>query len=92
MSTVYLPVSKSHLTNIYTKETQIQMNMESVEISCELGPSLPGLQIYPNFAENSESESLAGRSKRISSKVHFNIIRDSNIPLSLKTMGEMFAS
>ena len=39
MSTVYFPVSKYHLTNIYI------------------------VQIYPNFAQNSESESLGGRSK-----------------------------
>ena len=30
--------------------------------------SLPGVQIYPNFAQNSESESLAGRSKELVAK------------------------
>ena len=37
----------------------------------------------PNFAENIKSEFLAGRSNRISSKVDFNLIRDSTIPLGL---------
>ena len=91
MSTVYFPLSKYHLTNIYTNEnpnTACVVNVKNVEISNELGQSLPGLQIYPNFTQNSESESLAGRSKRISSKVDFNVIRDPNIPLGLKNYGE----
>ena len=83
MSTVYFPVSKYHLTNINMKEAQILfVNKKSVEISIELGQSLLGVQIYPNFGQNSESESFAGRSKRIS-KIDFNIIRDPNIPLGL---------
>ena len=45
------------------------MNKKSDEISNELGQSLPGLHIYPNFAQNRESESFAKRSKRISSKM-----------------------
>ena len=45
--------------------TDCVVNVKSVEISIELGQSLPGLQIYPNFAQNSESASLTGRSKRI---------------------------
>ena len=53
-----------------------------------VGQSLPGMQIYPNLTKNSESESLAGRSKRISSKVDFNVIRDSNIPLDFINYGE----
>ena len=44
------------------------MNKKSVEISNELGQSLLGKQFYSNFGQNSESESFAGRSKRISSK------------------------
>ena len=91
ISTRYFPVSKYHLTNIFTKEnsnTDCVVNVKSVEISNELGQSLPGLQIYPNFAQNSESESLPGRFKRISSKVDFNVIRDPNIPLDLKNYGE----
>ena len=86
MSNVYFPVSKYHLTNIYMKEnsnTDCVINVKSVEISNKLGQSLPGLEIYPNFAQNSESESLAGRPERISSKVDFNVIRDPNIPLDL---------
>ena len=74
MPIIYFPVSKYHLTNIYMKEdsnTDCVVNVKSFEISNELGRSLLGLQIYPNFAQNSESESLAGRSKRISSKVDF---------------------
>ena len=70
------------------------VNVESIEISneLELGQCLPGLQIYPNFVENSESESLAGRSERISSKKDSSVIRDPNIPLGLKNMGKMFTS
>ena len=50
--------------------------------------SLPGLQIYPNFGQNSESESPAKRSKRISSKIDSNVIGDPNIPLGLIKYGE----
>ena len=91
VSSVYFPVSNYHLTNIYMKEnsnTDFVVNWKSVEISNELGESLPGLQIYPNFAQNHESESLGGRSKRINSKVDFNVIRDPNIPLGLINYAE----
>ena len=85
MSNVYFPaVSKYHLTNICMKEnsnTDCVVNLKSVQIGNELGQSLPGLQIYSNFTQNSESKSLAGRSNRISSKVDFNVVRDPNIPL-----------
>ena len=87
----YFPVSKYYLTDINMKEssnTDCVVNKKSVEISNELGQSLLGKQIYPNFGQNSESESFAGRSKRISSKVDFNIIRDPNIPLGLLKYGE----
>ena len=60
---------------------------ESAEIRNELGQSLLGLQIYPNFAQNSESELLTGRSKRIGSKVDFNVIKDPNMPLGLRSYG-----
>ena len=66
------------------------MNVKSVEISNKLGQSLPGLQIYPNVTENSESKSLSGRPKRTSSKADSNVIRDSNIPLGLINYGEIF--
>ena len=51
------------------------MNVKSVETSNQLRQSLLGLQIYPNFAQNSESESFTGKSSRINSKVDFNVIR-----------------
>ena len=95
MSTVYFPVLKYHLTNINMKEssnTDCVVNKKSIEISNELGQSLLGVQIYPNFGQNSKSESFAGKSKRISSKVDFNIIRDPNILLSLVNYGENVAS
>ena len=44
------------MTNIYMKEnshTDCVVNVKSVEISNQLGQSLPGSQIYPNFAQNS---------------------------------------
>ena len=91
ISAVYFPVSKYHLTNICMEEnsnTDCVVNAKSVEISNELGQSLPELQIYPNFARNSESKSLAGRSKRISSKVDFNVIGYPSIPLGLINYGE----
>ena len=91
MSTVYFPVSKYHLTNIYTKENSNKdcvVNVKRVEISNELSQSSPGVQIYLNLSQNSEFESLAGRSKRISSKVHFNVTRDPNISLGLENYGE----
>ena len=79
-------MSKYHLSNVYMKEnsnTDFVVNVKSVEFTYEPGQSLQGLQIYPNFGQNSESESLAERSKRISSKIDFNVIRDPNIPLGL---------
>ena len=91
MSTVSFPVSEYHLTNINMKErsnTDCVLNKKSVEVSNELGQSLLGVQIYPNFRQNSESESFGGRPKRISSKVDFNIIKDPNIPLGLINYGE----
>ena len=84
MSTACIPVSKYHSTNINMKESSNTgriVNKKSVEISNELGQSLLGVQIYPNCGQNGESESFAGRSKRISGKVDFNIIRDPIIPL-----------
>ena len=54
----------------------------------DVGQSLSVLQIYPNFTQNSESESLARRSKRINSKVYFNVVRDLNVPLGLTNYGE----
>ena len=47
--------------------------MKSVKINNEPGQSLLGLQIYPNLSENSKSESLTERSKRMSRKLDFNI-------------------
>ena len=91
MSTVYFSVSKYHLPNTCVKEnsnTDCVMNVKSVEISNKLGPSLPGLQIYPNFAQNSESGSLVGRSERISSKIDFSVLKDPNILLDLINYGE----
>ena len=70
-------MSNYHLTNINIKEssnTNCGVNKKSVKISNELGQSLLGVQIYPNFGQNSESKSFAGRSKMISSKVDFSII------------------
>ena len=91
MTTVNFPVSKYHLANMLLKEnsnTDCVVNVKIVEISNELSQSLAGLQTYPNFAQNSKSESFLGRSKRISSKVDFNVIRDPNIPLGLINYGE----
>ena len=71
MCTVYFPVSKYHLTNINMKESSnadCVVNKKSFEISNELGQSLLGVQIYPNFGQNSESESFAGRSKELVAK------------------------
>ena len=42
--------------------TDCVVNVKRAEISNKLGQSLPGLQIYPSFPQNSESESFAGRS------------------------------
>ena len=81
MPSVYFLALKHHLTNIYMKENALRkiymkntdfiVNVKSVEIINKLRQSSPGLQIYPNFAENIESEFLTRRSKRISSKVDF---------------------
>ena len=42
--------------------TDCVVNKKSLGISSELGQSLLGVQIYPNFGLNSEYESFAGRS------------------------------
>ena len=54
------------------------VNRKSVENSSELDQNL-WLEINPNFAQNTESESPGERSKRISSKVSFSFVRDPNI-------------
>ena len=94
MPTVYFPVLRYHLTNFYIKEnsnTDSVVNVKSYEISNELGQNISGSQIYLNFAQNSESAFLAERSRRVSGKVDFNIIRDPNILLGLINHGKMFA-
>ena len=56
-------MSNYHLTNINMKEssnTDCVVNKKSLGISNELGQSLLGVQIYPNFSQNSEYESFAG--------------------------------
>ena len=49
--------------------------MKNVEISDELGEHLSGWHIYPSTESPGESF------ERISGKVGFNVVRDSNIPL-----------
>ena len=84
---MYFPVSKYHLTNIYMKEDLNNHSVVNVKndekISNKLGQNLSGLQICPNFGQNNESESIAETFKRISRKVNFNVIRDSDIPFDL---------
>ena len=41
--------------------------------NAEESQNLSGIQIYSNFTQNSESESLAERFKRVSRKVDFNV-------------------
>ena len=68
--------------------TNCVVNVKHAEINYELGQNLSELQIYPNLAENSESESLAEESQRISWKVDFNVVSDPNILLGLINNGE----
>ena len=49
-----------------SSNTDRVVNKKILEISNELGQSLLGVHISPNFGQNSEYESFAGRSKRIS--------------------------
>ena len=72
MSTVYFPVSKYHLTTIYMKENSNTDCVENMK-NAKKSQNLSALQVYPNFAQNSKSESLAERVKRISRKVDFNV-------------------
>ena len=88
MSTVYIPVSKYHFTNILMKENDCVVNdcvvnAKSVKIGNE---KFIRLQFYRTVGQNNESESFAGRSKRIS-----KVGKDPNIPLDLISHGEMFA-
>ena len=57
--------------------------MKSDETRSELG-----LQIYTNFALSNESEFLAERSKTISRKEDFNILKDPDVLLGLINYGE----
>ena len=85
MSTIYFPVSKIHSTDSYMKENSNNdrvVNVKNFEICDELGQNLSGWQIYPS------TESLKESSKRISEKVHFNVVRDPNIPIGLINYGE----
>ena len=83
LSTVYFPVSKYHLTDSV-------VNVKSNEISNKQGQNLSGLQICPNLARNSESESVAETSKRISMKLDFSVIIDQNILLGVMNYGINF--
>ena len=61
MPAVYFSVSKFYLTSIFMKEisnTGTFVNVESDGISNELRQNL-SKQIYPNFAQNTESESIS---------------------------------
>ena len=56
-------MSNYHLTNINMKESSsTDCVVNSLGTSNELGQMLLGVQIYPNFGQNSEYESFAGRS------------------------------
>ena len=59
------------------------VNAKSVKIGNE---KFIRLQFYRTVGQNNESESFAGRSKRIS-----KVGKDPNIPLDLISHGEMFA-
>ena len=87
MSTVYFPVSKRYLTANHMKESpnnSYVANVKNIENHNKLVQNILILQIYPNTAQKSKSESPRERSKRISMKVDFNIIRDPSILLGLK--------
>ena len=92
MSFVYFPLSKGHLADNLLKENQNNdclANLKNIKIRTELVQNVPGLKIYPSIAQTSEPGSLREGSKQISRKVDFNIVRISNIPLGLKTSGEI---
>ena len=57
-------ICKDLMSNVVKENsnTDCVVNVKRAEISNKLGQSLPGLQIYPSFPQNSESESFAGRS------------------------------
>ena len=58
------------------------MNVKNLRLSIELGQNLSRWQIY------SSTESSGERSKRISSNVYFNVVRDLNSPLGVINYGE----
>ena len=58
------------------------VNVKNVEISDESGEKILGWQIYPSTKASGESF------ERISGKVDFNVVRDSNILLGLIIYGE----
>ena len=73
MSMVYFPVSRIRLTGNYMKKTQRLCS------ECE---NLSQWQIYPSTKSPGESF------KRISGKIDFNAVRDSNILIGLINYGE----
>ena len=85
MSSIYFTVSKIHLIDNYMKENldkDYELNVKNVEISDESGEKILGWQIYPSTKSSGESF------ERISGKLDFNVVRDSNILLGLIIYGE----
>ena len=67
MFTMYSHVSKHHSSDIYMKEnsnTDCDVNVKNFDIRNDLGQNVSGLQIFLNFAQNSESESHTQRSRK----------------------------
>ena len=85
MSTIYILLSKIHLTDNYMKENSnkycVVVNVKYVEISGELDQNLSGWQIYPSM------ESLGESSKRNSGKIDFSVLRGPNNLLGLTNYG-----
>ena len=58
----YMKIECPLFTFLCQNIIRVKISIEiGVEISNELGQSLPRLQIYPNFVQNSEPEFLAER-------------------------------
>ena len=87
---VFFPGSKCHLTGSHMKEgpnNDSVANIKNIENHNKLVQNIYGLQIYPNTAQKSKSESES-EIKQISRKVDFNIVKDPNIPIGLKNCNE----
>ena len=91
----YFSVPKYHLINIFLKENSniyCVVDVKGYEISNELSQHLSEIQIYPNFAQNEESQSITEKDPKQLVEKYMSIrtkyLREPNILLGPIDCGE----